>query len=257
MNRRRFAAVVALLFLGGATLAYAQTDAAAPDSAGAKKAAAKKTTGAKPDAEKELADPKDITWHAQALAHGPGGLNVTQFWSKGSKLRAETVISGHKVVTLVNGEWYYAYDATKGLGIRVRRTPASLALDMPFRRPFGNEAIRLIEMGAEVVGEENYHGREADVYRLTDRLGRRTIWASKDALNIPLHVEIYNRQTGQTQATDYLDWLTGLTIPDSYFDVDPNVAITSYEFEEYGYFMSQSGSVGPVPVLYSELLRGW
>ena len=132
-----------------------------------------------------------------------------------------------------------------------------MALDVPFRRPFGNEAIRLIELGAEIVGEENYHGREANVYRLTDGLGRRTIWASKDALNIPLHVEIYSRRTGQTQATDYLDWLTGLAIRDSYFDVDPSVEITSYEFEEYGYFMAKSGSVGPVPVLYTDLLRGY
>jgi len=210
----------------------------------------------KTDAKKKL-DPDHITWYAQALAQGPGGLNVTQFWSKGSRLRAETVIAGHKVVTLVNGEWYYAYDQTKGLGVRIRRTPKGLALDIPFRRPFGNEALRLIDLGAEVVGEENFHGREANIYRITDGFGRRTVWASQDALNIPLRIEIYNRSTGQTQATDYLDWLTGIDIPDSYFEVDSNVEITSYEFDEYGFFLAKTGSLGPVPVLYADLLRGW
>jgi len=225
----------------------------APVAAFAKEASGEKSDAA---ADETPLDPDHITWHAQALAHGEGGLNVTQFWSKGPRLRAETVIAGHKIVTIVSGEWYYAYDATKGLGIRVRRTPAALKLDQPYRRPFGNEALRLIEMGAEKVGEENYHGREAVIYRLTDSLGRRTVWASKDALNIPLHIEIYTRRTGKKTETDYLDWLTGLALPDSYFDVDPNVEITSYEFEEYGFFLAKSGSVGPVPVLYSDLLRG-
>jgi len=73
------------------------------------------------------------TWYAQALAQGPGALNITHFWSKGSRLRAETVISGRKVVTLVNGDWYYAYDATKGLGIRVHRTPEAIANDADYR----------------------------------------------------------------------------------------------------------------------------
>jgi len=222
------------------------------------RALAQSPSGAEKAAEGEAAppNPDHVTWHAQVLAHGPGGLNVTHFWSKGSRMRAETVIAGHKIVTLVVGEWYYAYDATKGLGIRVKRTPEAMKLDQPYRRPFGNEASRLIEMGAEKVGEEDYHGREAVVYRLTDALGRRTVWASKDALNIPLHVEIYSRQTGKTTATDYLDWLTGLVIPDTYFDVDPNVDITSYTFEEYGFFLSKSGSMGPVPVLYADLLHG-
>jgi len=252
MTPKRFVLMALLLisFVGGDPAARAQSDAAAPKAPAAEPSAPSKEA-------KKTADPADITWHAQALAHGPGGLNVTQFWSKGSKLRAETVISGHKIVTLVNGEWYYAYDATKGLGIRIHRTPEAMALDVPFRRPFGNEAIRLIEQGAEIVGEENYHGREANVYQITNGAGRRTVWASKDALNIPLHIEIYSRRTGQEQVTDYLDWLTGLTIPDSYFEVDPAVAITSYEFDEYGYFVAKAGSVGPVPVLYLDLLRGW
>jgi outer membrane lipoprotein-sorting protein len=228
---------------------------AGPDAAAA---GANAPAGAAPGAATEpeaQAEPRP-TWYAQALAHGPGGLNVTQFWSKGSKLRAETVVSGHKIITLVNGDWYYAYDATKGLGIRIRRTPEAIANDAPYRRPFGNEAVKLIRQGAEKIREENFHGREAEVYQLTDRLGRRTVWATKDALNIPLRIEMFNRNTATRQATDFFDWLTGLTLPDSYFEVDPNVEVQSYEFEEYLHWMGKLGTIGPVPVLYADLLRG-
>jgi outer membrane lipoprotein-sorting protein len=254
MTRQIVFTVLLLLAFGRAAPATAQSEAA---TASPKKANGEESADAEAGAERIPPDPDRITWHVQALAHGPGGLNVTQFWSKGSRLRAETVIAGHKVVTLVSGEWYYAYDATKALGIRIRRTPEALALDLPYRRPFGNEAIRLVEQGAEIVGEEEFQGRAATIYRVTDGLGRRTVWASKDALNIPLRIEIYSRRTGQKQATDYLGWLTGLTIPDSFFEVDPQVEIKSYEFDEYGYFLAKSGSMGPVPVLYADLLRGW
>ena len=74
------------------------------------------------------------TWYAQALARGAAGLNVTHFWSKGPWLRAETVVAGHKVVNIVKGDWYYAYDGLTGRGMRsaaIRRprrwTPPSAA----------------------------------------------------------------------------------------------------------------------------------
>jgi outer membrane lipoprotein-sorting protein len=196
------------------------------------------------------------TWYAQVLAQGPGGLNVTQFWSKGSKLRAETVVAGHKIVTIVNGEWYTAYDATKGLGIRVRRTEEALANDAPFKRPFGNEAVKLIKLGAEKIRDESFHGRPAAVYQLTDRLGRRTIWTAADALNMPLRIEFYNRRTAAEQTTDFINWLTGLVIPDGFFVPEPRIDTKSYEFAEYARFTSKIGGVGPVPVLYMDLLRG-
>jgi hypothetical protein len=197
------------------------------------------------------------TWYSQALAHGPGGLNVTQFWSKGPKLRAETVIAGRKIITLVNGDWYYAYDGTGGYGIRVRRAPQAIARDASYRRPFGNEAVKLIRQGAEKIREEEFHGRQVEVYRITDRLGRRTVWVTKDALNIPIRVEIYNRSTASEQATDYIDWLTGLSLPDAFFEPIGGIAIQTYEFDQYLRETADTGMVGPVPVLYTDLLRGW
>jgi hypothetical protein len=258
MTRRGFALLWALLILCGGSVASAEeAGAQAPrPSAGAPRAEPGAETGSDEVVEAEAPSEVRPTWYAQALAQGPGGLNVTHFWSKGSKLRAETVVAGQKVVTLVNGEWYYAYDATKAFGIRVRRAPEAIAKDAPFRRPFGNEAVKLIRQGAEKIRDENFHGRETEVYQLTDRLGRRTVWASKDALNIPLRVEMYNRSNAARQATDYTDWLTGLTLPDAYFEPDPNVQIQTYEFEEYLRKTAALGAVGPVPVLYTDLLRG-
>jgi hypothetical protein len=228
----------------------------APDKAPAPAAGAPATpqrpTGQYPGAGTE----PGLTWYAQALARGPGGLNVTNFWSKGPYMRAETVIAGHKIITIVKDEWYYAYDATLADGIRVRRTPEAIAKDAPYKRPFGNDVVKLIQHGGERIREENFHGREAEVFQLTNRLGRRTIWASKDALNIPLRIELYNRRTRSEQSTDYIDWLTGLTLPDRYFAPDPVVRIVSYEFEEFALEFAKRGSVGPVPVLYSDLLRG-
>jgi hypothetical protein len=240
--------LVCALGFGSATLAQEPTPEAAPPVEPKAQAAAE--APARPKAE------LTPTWYAQALAQGPGGLNASQFWSKGSKFRAETVVAGHKVVTIVNGEWYTAYDATKGLGIRVRRTEEALANDAPFKRPFGNEAVKLIKNGGEKIRDEVFHGRPAVVYQLTDRLGRRTVWTTADALNIPLRIEFYNRRTANEQSTDYIDWLTGLVIPDAFFDPETRIDIKSYDFEEYARFTAKIGGVGPVPVLYMDLLRG-
>jgi hypothetical protein len=242
--------LVCALGFGSAALAQEPPSEALPAEPKAAKQNAAAEKAPKPKA--EMAP----TWYAQALAQGPGGLNVTQFWSKGSKLRAETVISGHKVVTIVNGEWYTAYDATKGLGIRVHRTAEALANDAPFKRPFGNEAVKLIKQGGEKIRDEVFHGRSAVVYQVTDNLGRRTVWATAEAINIPLRIEFYNRRTATEQSTDYLDWLTGLVIPDGFFAPEPRIEIKSYEFEEYAHFTGKIGGVGPVPVLYMDLLRG-
>jgi len=93
------------------------------------------------------------TWYAQALARGAAGLNVTHFWSKGPWLRAETVVAGHKVVNIVKGPWYYAYDGLTGRGIAVRRDPKAEAKDAPDRRPFGREYEILQRQGAELIRE--------------------------------------------------------------------------------------------------------
>jgi hypothetical protein len=250
MKRRGFALMWALLVL------CAGSGATAEEQGGRAPEPSTRAPRSDSAAESEAPGESHPTWYSQALAYGPGGINVTQFWSKGSKLRAETVVAGHKIVTLVNGDWYYAYDATKGNGIRVRRAPEAIAKDASSSRPFGNEMVKLIDQGAERIREEEFHGREAEVYQVTDRLGRRTVWVTKDELRIPLRVEIYTRRTASRQATDYMDWMMDLALSDEYFEPDVLVKLETYEFDEYVRKTGMVGAVGPVPVLYTDLLRG-
>src|SRR5215468_11244650 len=120
------------------------------------------------------------TWYAQALARGAAGLNVTHFWSKGPWLRAETVVAGHKVVNIVKGDWYYAYDGLTKRGLAIRRDPKAEAQDSPERRPFGREYEILMKQGAEQVSQDNAFGRPVGVYRVTDLRGKREVWVTLD-----------------------------------------------------------------------------
>jgi hypothetical protein len=195
------------------------------------------------------------SWYAQALARGPGGLNVTHFWSKGPMLRAETVVVGHKVVTIVRGEWYYAYDGVLKTGMAIRRDPAAVARDAPGRRPFGNEYESLVEQGAELVREENMVGRATGVYRITDDHGRRELWVTMDPQRIPLRIEIYDRKSSTERVTDYVNWQSALFIPDSFFEPDPSIELERIELDDYVKRSVEKGPVGPVPVLYTNLLH--
>lgn len=195
------------------------------------------------------------TWYAQAMARGDAGLNVTHFWSKGPKLRAETVVAGHKVVTIVNGDWYYAYDGLTGRGLAIRRDPKARARDAPTRRPFGNEYESLLRQGAELIREEDLLGRKTGVYRVTDQLGKRELWATMDEQRLPLRIEIYDRRTSRRRYTDYLNWQTRLAIPNAFFEPDQWAKLERMEIEEYLTRTATEGPTGPVPVLYADLLH--
>jgi hypothetical protein len=236
MRITRFATVVPMLLvllLAAASAAGEEEPAAAPAQPGA-----------------------DLpTWYAQVLARGDVGLNVTHYWSKGSMLRAETVMSGHKIITIVSGQWYYAFDRLTGRGLAIRRDAGAVARDAPERRPFGNEYRMLLAQGAEKVGEEVLWGRSTEIFRVTDRQGRRELWVTSDALKLPLRVEIFDRNSGKKGYTEYVVWDDSLAIPDAFFEPDPDIAFERMEFEEYLRRSAESGSAGPVPVLYGGLLH--
>jgi outer membrane lipoprotein-sorting protein len=210
---------------------------------------------AKPSAEAAGQEGGGATWYAQALARGEAGLNVTHFWSKGPLLRSETVVAGHKIVTIVNGEWYYAYDALTGQGIAIRRDPRAVAQDGTRNRPFGNEYASLMDQGAELVREETLLGRPTGVFRVTDRIGQRELWATLDEQHLPLRVEIYDRRSMSRRYTDYLNWQSQLAIPSHFFEPDPNADLERLEFADYMDRTVRQGPVGPVPVLYANLLH--
>jgi len=195
------------------------------------------------------------TWYAQAVARDDAGLNVTHYWSRGPMLRAETVISGHRIVTIVKGQWYYAFDALSGRGWAIRRDAGAVARDAPERRPFGNELQVLLDQGAEKVGEEMLWGRLAEIFRITDERGRRELWVTSDDKKLPMRVEVFDRRSGQTGSTEYVVWDASLEIPDAFFEPDPSVELERLEFEEYLRRSAESGSAGVAPVFYADLLH--
>jgi hypothetical protein len=198
----------------------------------------------------------EASWYAQALARADSGLNVTNFWSKGPRMRAETVVAGHRIVTIVNGEWYYAYDSVGMQGIAIQRAEAARAQDRRRGRPFGNHLQTLEQQGAEQVGTEVLMGQKVDVYRVTDGRGKRTLWVTHDAERLPMRIEIFSRKTGSTQYTDYLKWMTGLPIEDAFFEPEPTVKLTRYSLAEYLEVTQKHGPTGPVPIFYADLLHG-
>ena len=201
---------------------------------------------------------EEPSWHAQAMAHsaGEGGLNVTYFWSKGPRLRAETVVGGHRVVTIVNGEFYYAYDAVSRKGIAIRRAPEAIAQDRPERRPFGRELEILLDQGAEKVGEELYHGAPCDVYRITDDAGKRALWVTQTEPRLPVRLQLFSRRSGRTSYTDYLNWLSAIPLSDDFFKPEKEIVLERYDLDDYVRITVNEGPIGPVPVLYADLLHG-
>jgi len=196
------------------------------------------------------------TWYAQALAHSEVGINVTHFWSKGPLLRAETVVLGRRVITIVNGDTYYAYDGLGRTGVAVGRAPAAIEQDAERERPFGNELSSLLRQGAESVGFENLGGRDVEVFRVTDEWGRRQVWVTAGEERLPLRIEVFRRQTGQTLRTDFLNWLSGIAISDAFFEPEPGIDFVRLSFEEYVARQADGKPLGPVPIFYTDLLSG-
>jgi len=54
------------------------------------------------------------TWHATTFVSSPAGFRVIDYWSKGDWMRANTLISGHPITTLVRGDRYVVFDALTG-----------------------------------------------------------------------------------------------------------------------------------------------
>jgi len=196
------------------------------------------------------------SWYTQTFTRDNTGLNVTYLWALKSKLRAETVIRGHNLVTIVNGDTYYVYDALTKTGIAVRRAPASLAAESPDHRPFGNEAQIMIDQGGEKIREEGITGKRSDVYQITDENGRRIVWVTQDDRRLPIRIEIFNRKSGSTRYKEYADWVMGLPITDAYFEPEPSIQFERFELDEYIAATIAKGYASTLPILYRDLLFG-
>ncbi len=206
--------------------------------------------------DQHIEKPVILSWYTHSYTRSDTGLTITYLWSLKSKFRAETVVRGHNLVTIVNGDTYYTYDALTMAGIAIRRAPAALAAESPDRRPFGNEGQLLIDQGGEKIREENIAGRLADVYQITDERGRRIAWMTQDDRRLPIRIELFSRKSGSTRYKEYVDWITGLPIADAFFEPEPSIQFQHFELDEYIQHIIAKGSAATLPILYQELLHG-
>jgi len=200
--------------------------------------------------------PESASWYAQTVARGDSELTVTYLWSLYSKLRAETVARGHKLVTIVNGDTYYVYDGLTMEGIAIQRSPAAVAADSPNLRPFGNEAQTLIDQGGEKVREENIAGMRADVYQITDDSGRRVVYVTQDDRRLPIRLELFDRKSSSTRYKEYIDWANDLPVTDAFFQPEPGILLDHYTLEEFIEYARGSDPAKMLPIVYPELLHG-
>ena len=202
------------------------------------------------------------SWHAERLSSGGGGPpRVERMWSKGAAFRAEMVISGHSVITYVNGDRYVIVDALTGKGTSIQRSPKAIAQDATRGRPFGMEQHILVEAGAEKVKTEGSGEGACDLYRVTDQAGRREVCVTTAAEKLPIYVHAWDRESGAERETRYLGWSKDLegkdvSIPDSFFTPDPRVSLTTFGFDAFMAKAQAGENVTVGPVLYPELLIG-
>ena len=195
------------------------------------------------------------TWYAERIISGDTPPIVEHLWSKGPKLRAETVVGGQPIVTLVNGERYITIDRLTRTGVSIQRRPDAIREDAERGRPFGNEGSILQAAGGEKVSTEKVGGRPCELYRLTNTDGRQEACVSRDESRLPLQVKIWRRKSGKQALTRYLDWVSGLPMPDDFFEPDASVKLEHVSYDDY---VRRAGKeqIGPAPPFFRGLLHG-
>ena len=194
-------------------------------------------------------------YQATSLARTAYEVIIVQYWSLGPLLRAEAVMSGHNIVTVVNGDYYYVYDSLTNSGYRIRRAPEVVAADAHRKRPFGMQLDEMLAYGGEKIREETFEGVPVEVYRMTNDEERRTLWVQKNSDAIPIRIETYERKQARTARLDWLNWLTGLKVSKSFFS--PASEVVFEEFESYDAYLLQltKGPVPPAPPFFHELIQ--
>jgi hypothetical protein len=195
-------------------------------------------------------------WWTQRLSYGEGPMLVENLWSRGQRMRAESVFNGIPIVTLVDERRYVIIDEAHHTGVSIARSPLAVQQDAKRRRPFGYEAERLLARGAEKVGSEVRAGQDVDHYRMTKADGDRDeVWLTQDALRLPMEELYRDRDTGAKSQRVYLRWVQ-TALPDEFFRPDPDVKLEQVSYEEYVESTRKGKPPGPAPPLYSDLLHG-
>ena len=141
---------------------------------------------------------------------------------------------------------------------RVSRPSASSAAiraDGELSRPFGNEGTILQRAGGEKVSTEQIGGRQCELYRLTNNEGRQEVCISLDQVRLPVQLKVWRRKSGKQALTRYLDWVSGLALPDEFFEPDASMQLEKVSYDEY---VRRAGEeqIGPAPPFFRGLLHG-
>ncbi|MFT5443936.1 MAG: hypothetical protein ACI8W3_002987 [Myxococcota bacterium] len=203
--------------------------------------------------------PKDEsdTWYVTTRVATEFGTISTHYWSKGPKLRVQTILAGHPVTTIVSGDTYFVYDAILGRGVAIKRSPTAIAEDRGRGRPFGRELDDLLGAGGEKVQDtaEASEANSYEIYQLTNDNGRRRIMMTASLPPLPMRVETFVRSSGKKAVLEYSGWQRALDIEDAFFAPSSNVDLELVPYEDY---IRRIGNepVGPAPVYYRDLLHG-
>lgn len=195
------------------------------------------------------------SWHATAFVRGDVGLRVIDYWSKGSNMRARTLIAGRPVTTLVRGDRYVVFDGLTRRGIEIRRSPRALEEDAGRVRPFAFEHEELLRDGAEKIEEVSLGRVRGEIWQVTDARGRRKVWVTAEAPRVPVRVETFDRATSVSVDLDYSNWIFDLEMSSAFFSPPSDVALQAFGYDEYLKKVLE-GPVSPLPILYPDLLHG-
>lgn len=243
--RRASRATCAAALVGIALVALPAREVAAADAAAGKKVAA------------ETAPVSEETWYASSIGGNESGVVTVNYWSKGSNLRAEVIVKGYRITTIVNGKFYHVYNEVLGAGLTIERAEPAVAQDAKRGRPFANEFDSLRESGAEKIDEKTMGESDFkfDLYQLSDNLGRRKLLVTQVEPHLPVRIESYVRSTGDTSFVEYSGWDRGLLISDSFFEPPTHIDFEQMTHAQYVEGVAK-GPVGPAPVFYGALLHG-
>lgn len=210
-----------------------------------------------PDAVADDTPPKveAPSWYVAAVVSGRTGYRVTHYWSKGSNMRAQTLVGIRAVTTIVRGDRYWVFDELLKEGIVVKRSALALTEDAKQTRPFANDLEDLIRANGEKVETGMLSGIPAETWRVTNAAGRRTVWVTLDEPKVPLRVENFNRETSESATLNYSNWVSGFDLPDTAFEPPADLVLQEFEYDQF-LEKSLEGPVGPAPIIYPKLLHG-
>ncbi len=197
------------------------------------------------------------TWYASSISRTERGALLVHYWSKGPLFRAETMLAGHQIVSIVNREHYYVFDGVSGRGAVIRRHPNAMQEDATRGRSFGMELGELLRQGGEKIrgGSLEKAGVEYELYQVTNKKGRTQVAITLTDPKLPFRVESFIRSTGETSVLEYSGWQKGLKITDSFFEPPAQLELDSFSYEEYITAIGER-KVSHAPVYYGHLLHG-